>query len=297
MKADNFADRLCAAVQEKDSRVCVGLDPNLERLPKHLLEDSTPGQAVEQFCAQIIDAVAQHCVAVKPQAAYFEMLREDASPVLWSVMHYAKQASLLVILDGKRNDIGSTAEAYAQAYLTSDSPADALTVNPYLGSDGVMPFVEAAAQEGRGLFVLVKTSNPSSGELQDQPLQDAGKLVYQQVADLVTDWGRELVGEYGYSSVGAVVGATYPQELAELRERMPQTSFLLPGYGAQGATAEDVAAAFDDRGLGAIVNSSRGITFSYQERDLPPTEFAQAAQTAAVEMKNQINSALEQSAS
>ena len=297
MKADNFADRLCAAVQEKDSRVCVGLDPDLERLPAHLLEDRTPGQALGQFCAQIIDAVAEHCVAVKPQAAYFEMLREEASPVLWSVMRYAKQAGLLVILDGKRNDIGSTAQAYSQAYLGADSPVDALTVNPYLGSDGVMPFVEAAAQEGRGLFVLVKTSNPSSGELQDQPLQDAGKLVYQQVADLVADWGRDLIGAHGYSSVGAVVGATYPQQLAELRERMPQTPFLVPGYGAQGATAQDVAAAFDERGLGAIVNSSRGIIFAYQNRDLPPAEFAQAAQVATVAMKKQINSAIERNAS
>ncbi len=297
MKVDNFADRLCAAVLDKDSRVCVGLDPDLERLPKHLLEGNTEGEAVERFCCEIIDAAAEHCVAVKPQAAYFEMLREDASSVLWSVMRYAKQAGLLVILDAKRNDIGSTADAYAQAYLRDDAPVDAITVNPYLGSNGVIPFVKTAAAEARGLFVLTKTSNPSSGELQDLSLQDTDKLVYQQMADLVADWGHELVGAHGYSSVGAVVGATHPQELAELRERMSQTLLLVPGYGAQGATAEDVAAAFDDRGLGAIVNSSRGIIFAYQKRNLPPTEFAQAAQAATVEMKSQINSALEQNAS
>jgi len=296
VKADNFADRLSAAVLDKGSRVCVGLDPNPDRLPTHLLEGNRLGEAVERFCCAIIDAVAEHCIAVKPQAAYFEALREAASPVLWSVMRYARQAGLLVILDGKRNDIGSTADAYARAYLRDDAPVDAITVNPYLGSNGVIPFVKTAAAEARGLFVLTKTSNPSSGELQDLRLSDSGKLVYEQMADLVARWGAELIGEYGYSSVGAVVGATYPEQLAELRARLPQTPFLVPGYGAQGATAQDVAAAFDERGLGAIVNSSRGIIFAYEKRNLPPTEFAQAAQAATVEMKNQINSAIEQSA-
>ncbi len=292
MKPDNFADRLCTAVQEKDSRVCVGLDSNVERLPKHLLAGSTPGRAVERFCCEIIDAVAEHCAAVKPQSAYFEVLREEASPVLWSVMRYAKQAGLVVILDGKRNDIGSTAEAYAQAYLRGDSPVDAITVNPYLGGDGVMPFIQAAAAEGRGLFVLVKTSNPSSGELQDLPLAETGALVYQHIGDLVAGWGRELVGEQGYSSVGAVVGATYPEQLAELRERMPQAPFLVPGYGAQGATAPDVAAAFDDQGLGAVVNSSRGIIFAYKNIDMPPDQFATAARAATVQMKDALNKAI-----
>ncbi len=310
MKANHFTDRLSTAVLQKDSRVCVGLDPNLARLPQFLLKHRPPPQAVEHFCCAIIDAVAEHCVAVKPQAAYFEMLREAASPVLWSVMRYAQQAGLLVILDAKRNDIGSTADAYARArndigstadayaraYLCDDAPVDAITVNPYLGSNGVIPFVKTAAAEARGLFVLTKTSNPSSGELQDLRLSDSGKLVYQQMADLVADWGDELVGEYGYSAVGAVVGATYPQQLAELRARMPQTPLLVPGYGTQGATAQDVAAAFDKRGLGAIINSSRGIIFAYEKRALPPTEFAQAAQAATVEMKNQINSAIEQNA-
>ncbi len=297
MKADNFADRLCAAVLDKDSRVCVGLDPNPDRLPSHLLQGNQPGEAVERCCCEIIDAVAEHCVAVKPQAAYFEVLRDAASPVLWSVMRYAKQAGLVVILDAKRNDIGSTADAYARAYLRNDAPVDAITVNPYLGSNGVIPFIKTAAAEARGLFVLVKTSNPSSGELQDLSLQDTGKLVYQHITDLVSEWGRELVGQNGYSAGGAVVGATYPQQLAELRERIPQTPLLVPGYGAQGATAADVAAAFDEGGLGALVNSSRGIIFAYEKKDLPATEFAQAAQAATVEMKNEINSAIEQSAS
>ena len=293
MRTSNFADRLAAAVLDKDSRVCVGLDPNLARLPQFLLEEHSPPQAVERFCCAIIDAVAEHCVAVKPQAAYFEALREAASPVLWSVMRYARQAGLLVILDGKRNDIGSTADAYARAYLRDDAPVDAITVNPYLGSNGVIPFVKTAAAEARGLFVLTKTSNPSSGELQDLRLSDSGKLVYEQMADLVASWGDELVGECGYSSVGAVVGATYPAQLTELRARMPQTPLLVPGYGAQGATAQDVAAAFDERGLGAIVNSSRGIIFAYEQGDFPAAEFAQAAQVAAMDMNKQINSVIE----
>ncbi len=292
MKPDNFADRLCAAVHEKDSRVCVGLDPNLERMPRHLLSASTPGETVERFCCEIIDAVAEHCVAVKPQAAYFEVLREEASTVLWSVMRHAKQAGLLVILDGKRNDIGSTAQAYAQAYLRGDSPVDAMTVNRDLGGDGVMPFVRAAAEEGRGLFVLVKTSNPSSGELQDLRIAETRAPVYQHIADLAGGWGRELVGEQGYSSVGAVVGATYPEQLAELRERMPQAPFLVPGYGAQGATAADVVAAFDSQGLGAVVNSSRGIIFAYKNTDMPPDQFATATRAATVQMKDELNKAI-----
>jgi len=213
------------------------------------------------FCCQIVDAVAQHCVATKLQAAYFEILQDEGLRVLWSVAQCARRLGLVVIIDGKRNDIGSTAQAYAQAYLHQDSPADAITVNPYLGIDGVKPFIEMAAETGRGLFVLVKTSNLSSGQLQDLPVQTKSgqKPVYEHIGDLVAKWGESLVGEYGYSSVGAVIGATYPQQLGELRERLPHVPFLVPGYGAQGATAEDIALAFDDNGQGAIVNSSRGI--------------------------------------
>ena len=288
----NFADRLCAAVQEKDSRVCVGLDPRLDRLPPHLSEQSSgPAQAVEQFCQQIIEAVAADCVAVKLQAAYFEVLRDEGLRVLWSVADYAHQQDLLVIIDAKRNDIGSTAQAYAEAYLRGDGGADAVTVNPYLGTDGIKPFIDAAGETGRGLFVLVKTSNPSSGDLQDLTVQTTSdsKLVYQHIGDLVAQWGEPLVGGSGYSSVGAVVGATYPRQLAELRARLPQVPFLVPGYGAQGATAEDIASAFDNRGLGAIINSSRGIIFAYQQGDWTPEQFAEAAAQAAHQMKQEIN--------
>ncbi len=288
----NFADRLWAAVKDKSSRVCVGLDPRLDRLPAHLeKQNDTPAQAVEQFCCQIVDAVAQHCVATKLQAAYFEILQDEGLRVLWSVAQCARRLGLVVIIDGKRNDIGSTAQAYAQAYLHQDSPADAITVNPYLGIDGVKPFIEMAAETGRGLFVLVKTSNLSSGQLQDLPVQTKSgqKPVYEHIGDLVAKWGESLVGEYGYSSVGAVIGATYPQQLGELRERLPHVPFLVPGYGAQGATAEDIALAFDDNGQGAIVNSSRGIIFAHQQSEAPPERFAEAAAQAAAKMKQEIN--------
>lgn len=291
----NFADRLGAAVAAKDSRVCVGLDPRLDRLPPHLREQhDTPPEATEQFCCQILDAVAEHCVAAKLQAAYFEILRDEGLRVLWSVAQYAHRLGLVVIIDGKRNDIGSTAEAYAWAYLRGDSVADAITVNPYLGIDGVKPFIEAAAETGRGVFLLVKTSNPSSGELQDLPLQtQAGqKLVYQHIADLVAQWGESLLGEGGYSSVGAVVGATYPRQLAELRERLPHVPFLVPGYGVQGGTAQDIASAFDEKGQGAIINSSRGIIFAYQQSEKPAERFAEAAAQAAAKMRQEINQVL-----
>ena len=291
----NFADRLCATIQDKDSRVCVGLDPRLDRLPPHLREQNdTPAQVVQQFCCEIVDAVAEYSVAVKLQAAYFEILKSEGLRVLWSVADYARQQGLLVIIDGKRNDIGSTAQAYAEAYLHGERAADAITVNPYLGIDGVKPFIDAAAETGRGLFILVKTSNPSSGELQDLPVQTASgeKLVYQHIADLVAEWGKSLIGECGYSSVGAVVGATYPQQLAELRGRLPQVPFLIPGYGAQGATAEDIAPAFDDEGVGAIVNSSRGIIFAYERLEQPSERFATAAAQAAAQMKQEINQVL-----
>ncbi len=291
----NFADRLWAVVQEKNSRVCVGLDPYRDRLPPYLLETyERPAEAVEQFCCQIVDAVVEHSVAVKLQAAHFEVLRGDGLRVLWSVADYAHRRGLLVIIDGKRNDIGSTAQAYADAYLRGDRGADAITVNPYLGIDGVRPFVEAATESGRGIFVLVKTSNPSSADVQDLSVQTdtGGKLLYQHIGDLVARWGEGLIGECGYSAVGAVVGATYPGQLAELRSRLPHVPFLVPGYGAQGATAADIAAAFDDQGQGAIINSSRGIIFAYERQGKAAEQFAAAAREAAAQMKESINAVI-----
>ncbi|NPV45416.1 MAG: orotidine-5'-phosphate decarboxylase [Armatimonadetes bacterium] len=289
--AGNFADRLAEAIRQKDSRVCVGLDPRLDLLPE--LPATSATSRVEAFCCAICTAVAPYTVAVKPQSAYFEALAPDGLACMWRVIRFARELGLLVIVDAKRNDIGSTAEAYVQACLglhagSAEPLADAVTVNAYLGADGVRPFVEAAATYGTGAFVLVKTSNPSSGDLQDLRL-DSGLTVYQHMADLVAQWGRGLVGQSGYSSVGAVVGATYPEQLRELRQRVPTVPFLVPGYGHQGATADDVAGGFDVAGLGAIVNSSRGIIYAYRERELDPGE---AAAQAAEEMRLALNAAL-----
>lgn len=289
--AENFADRLAAAIRQKDSRVCVGLDPRLDLLPRLGVEE--PLARVEEFCSAICEATAPYAACVKPQSAYFEALAPDGLACLWRVIRYARSLGLLVILDAKRNDIGSTAEAYTQASLglhegQAEPLADAVTVNAYLGSDGVQPFVDAAARYGTGLYVLVKTSNPGSGELQDLTLE-SGLTVYQHMADLVAYWGREVVGESGYSSVGAVVGATYPEQLSELRRRVPTVPFLVPGYGHQGGTAADVVRGLDKQGFGAVVNSSRGLIYAYKDSGLP---FAEAAAQATQEMQAALNAAL-----
>lgn len=288
--AEHFADRLFAAVARKRSRLCVGLDPRLDLLPPDLAGE--PAERVERFCQHICAAVEPYAAAVKPQAAYFELLGPAGMACLQRVMCFARELGLLVILDAKRGDIGSTAEAYAQAYLgrggAGACPADAITVNAYLGYDGVGPFEDMAHEYGTGLFVLVKTSNPGSGQLQDLKLE-SGLTVYQHMADLVAQWGQDLVGESGYSSLGAVVGATYPEQLKELRARVPQVSFLVPGYGHQGATAADVAAGFDKQGLGAIVNSARGIIYAYRKRE---GGFAEAAAEAAREARDELNDAI-----
>ena len=294
--AEHFADRLVEAVRAKDSRLCVGLDPRLDLLPPDLPGSaSDPVKRVESFCFNICLATAPYAAAVKPQAAYFEALGAEGMACLERVMCFARELGLLVILDAKRNDIGSTAQAYADAYLGAHPEgqgpclhaADAITINAYLGYDGVEPFVNKAHEHGTGLFILVKTSNPGSGQLQDLELA-SGLTVYQHMADLVAQWGQDLIGVSGYSSVGAVVGATYPEQLCELRARVPHTPFLVPGYGHQGATAADVAAAFDTQGLGALVNSARGIIYAYRQRE---GSFTEAAAAAAQEARDELNAA------
>lgn len=279
---DAFGDRLAAAVSEKGNAVCVGIDPRLEQLPP-ALRSSFPGTlvgaaaAIGEFAIGVVDAVAPLAPVVKFQSAFYEAYGPDGISGLHLAMRYAAGKGLIVILDGKRNDIGSTAEAYARAYVgrtevevggKSEAPwdADALTINPWLGSDGIIPFVESAQAEGKGLFVLVRTSNPSAGEFQD--LVADGEPIYRHVARKVLDWNRDTIGGSGYGLVGAVAGATSPAQLAELRKAMPGVWFLVPGYGAQGGTARDVAGAFDEDGLGAIINNSRGLTSAHQRPDL-----------------------------
>jgi orotidine-5'-phosphate decarboxylase len=250
----------------------VGLDPRLENLPGNLRKNIDPRDwsavagAYRQFCVEVIAAVAPLVAVVKPQLAFFEQLGPAGMQALGEVIAAARSAGLIVIMDGKRNDIGTTATAYAQAYLgappRSAWGADALTVSPYLGDDSLAPFVDVARQNEAGVFVLVKTSNPGGGKFQD--LVTDGQRLYERVADYVEQLARETVGECGLGIVNAVVGATYPEQLAELRRRMPHAWLLVPGFGAQGGAASDVAAAFDRRGLGAIINNSRGILFAYE---------------------------------
>ncbi len=261
----------------------MGIDPRIESLPEgfaRAFEQSIAGQAeaLEAFGKGVVDAVAPVVPAVKFQSAFYEMLGSNGVKALQSSAEYARERGLIVLIDGKRNDIGSTAEAYARAYLgrvtigeeeIATWSADALTINPYLGSDGIAPFVEHASREGKGVFVLVRTSNPSAGEFQD--LIAGGRPLYRHVAERLNEWAAPQRGESGYSLLGAVVGATYPEQLAELRETMPGVVLLVPGYGAQGGTAKDVAAAFDEQGLGALINSSRGVTFAFQRPDLRET--------------------------
>lgn len=287
--SEQFADRLMAAIKERDSRVCVGIDPVIERLPQSLGGIEDPLARAREFCSRILSAVAEHCVVAKPNAAFFEALGSGGMDLLHEVVAQAKRLGLITIVDAKRNDIGSTAEAYARALFDAPDAGctpDAVTVNAYLGSDGVMPFIETARAAGGGVFVLVKTSNPSSAEIQD--LDAGGKPIYRHIAELVDRWGAYSVGESGWSSVGAVVGATWPEQLRELREVMPRTPFLVPGYGAQGGGAADVAPAFDEEGIGAVVNSSRGIIYAGADAE----DFAAAAADAARSMKSDINEAL-----
>jgi len=302
-QARSFADRLMAAIEGKNSRLCVGLDPRVADLPEVVMRSdglSVPTvEAVIRFCVLIMKAVAPYAVAVKLQAAFFEVLRVGGDMAYFALAEAASRLGLITIADVKRSDIGSTAEAYAQAYLgTPDAPSpfDAVTVNIYLGLDGVRPFLETAQATGKGLFVLVRTSNPSAGEVQDLRLED-GRLVHEAMADLVRQWGAEMVGARGYSDVGAVVGATVPRHLELLRGRMPQQFFLVPGYGAQGAGPQDVVGAFDDQGFGAIVNSSRGIIYAYRQQPYAsryaPEEFAAAAAEAARDTRDAINRALQ----
>jgi orotidine-5'-phosphate decarboxylase len=297
----HFTDQLASAVCRLASPVVVGLDPRWEQLPDSFRAGgdaswNTQAKAYATFSNGVVDVVAPLVPAVKIQAAFFEELGPAGMLAMGQVIEHARSRGLLVILDGKRNDIGSTAVAYARGYLGQASAwrADALTISPYLGDDSLQPFVDVAEERGAGLFVLVKTSNPGSGMLQD--LVADGQKTYRRVARHVELLATETAGESGYGSVGAVVGATYPRQLAELRAAMPHTWFLVPGFGSQGGTAADVAAAFDDRGRGAIVNNSRGILFAHSRREYADrfgaAKWQEAVEAATREMIDQLRAAI-----
>jgi orotidine-5'-phosphate decarboxylase len=245
---------------------------------------------------KLMDSLSDIIPAVKFQSAYYELLGPAGAITLQQSMAYAKSLGMAVILDAKRNDIGSTAKAYAEAYLgNTHYNADALTVNGYLGTDGIKPFVEICRNKGKGIFILVKTSNPSSGELQDLSLA-GGMTVYEKMAQLVNGWGSDIIGEHGYSSIGAVAGATYPEELRQLRDIMPKAMLLVPGYGAQGGGAEDVKHGFDKKGNGAIVNSSRGLMCAWKSEKFSGRytheDFCEAARAEAIQMKKALADAI-----
>jgi orotidine-5'-phosphate decarboxylase len=283
---EHFADRLAAAVRHKGTALCVGLDPRWEQLPQELTRRhsdptlSSVAAACEELCLRVLDVVAPLVPVVKPQSAFFEACGPAGLAALQSVLRRARALGLLTILDSKRNDIASTAAAYAEAALEGLAidgrrlpvwDADAMTVNAYLGRDGVEPFLQSARRAGGGVFVLVRTSNPGAGQFQD--LVCDGKPLFHHVAGAVRQWTCENLGRCGLGDVGAVVGATHPAELAVVRQLLPQAWFLIPGYGSQGGTAADVAAGFRGDGLGAVVNNSRGITACFQ----PPEPRWQAA--------------------
>ncbi len=315
-----FGDLLDAAVRRKKSVAVVGLDPTQAMLPPELARRAREGESglfstLSDFCLGMVAAVGDLVPAIKPNIAFYEAFGLHGLSVYKSVCLAASSAGVLVIGDVKRNDIGSTAAAYAAGLLDAPKvdlhavgemanqeqfqkqvgvllgPHDALTLNPYMGSDSVIPFIERGGKRGQGFFILVKTSNPSSAELQDLRLE-SGLTVAEHVCGLVDGWGKDTIGDSGLSAVGAVVGATHPTELGKYRERMPNTPFLIPGYGAQGGTAADVVSAFRQDGSGAVVNASRSIMQAWKKEE-SPDDWQGAARRAVIAMNNDLNAALE----
>ncbi len=310
----NFADKLIESIHKKGNPCVVGLDPRLELMPRFIVDAArrqfNDADRIARFCIaeyhrRIIGLIAEMVPAVKPQSAFFEQYGIPGMLALADTMEEAKRAGLVTILDAKRNDISSTARAYANALMGRTSilgelrpilDADCITVSPYLGRDSLDPFVQVCSEYGKGIFVLVKTSNPGSADLQDLDVTANGRTapLYVLVAEMVRECGAPLVGKNGYSSVGAVVGATFPSEAETLRGVMPQSLILAPGYGAQGGKAKDVARCFNRDGLGAVVNSSRGITYNFESPDITEEEFNRLIPDRVRAMAEDVNAALEE---
>ena len=305
----NAIDRLIDKIKKTNNPTVMGLDPRFDMLPKCVTDkyDKTlegVSKAILEYNKALIDETCDIIPAVKPQIAFYEMFGISGLEAFKETCKYAKEKGMIVIADIKRGDIGSTAQGYSNAFLgktkigdheESIFDVDFVTVNPYMGTDCVKPFIEDCKKYDKGIFILVKTSNPSSGELQDLKLEN-GKEVYIQVADLVEKWGEDLVGKYGYSSVAAVVGATYPEQLEQIRSKAPHTYFLIPGYGAQGGKAEDIALGFDKYGLGGIVNASRSLMCAYKseiwKNQFTEEEYAKATRAEAIRMKEELQTAI-----
>ena len=305
----NIMDRLIDKIKQTNNPTVMGLDPRYEILPeciKEKYEENLEGasKAILEYNKALIDATYDIIPAIKPQIAFYEMYGLPGMKVFEETCKYAREKEMFVIADIKRGDIGTTAQAYSNAFLgktkignieQSIYDVDFVTLNPYMGTDSIRPFIEDCKKYNKGAFVLVKTSNQSSGELQDLKLESREE-VYIKVAKLVEKWGNDLIGEYGYSSISAVVGATYPKQLQELRNIAQHTFFLIPGYGAQGGKAEDIALGFDKDKVGGIVNSSRGLMCAYKS-DLwkdkyVEKDFAKATRAEAIRMRNELNTAM-----
>src|SRR5579872_808637 len=290
-----FADRLVEAVRKKASPCVVGLDPRIDLMPDFIKSGrGAPSRAnvcsiISDFHELVLDAIADLVPAVKPQLAFYEQYGLGGLAAYENTVNAARERGLLVIADGKRNDISSTAEAYATAFLSDTAfYSDGMTVTPYLGRDSLDPFVKACAQHGKGLFVVLKTSNPGSRDFQDQPLEASGRPLYESIAGIIEDLGKDLIGESGYSSIGAVVGATFPEDGRRLRALMPHAIILVPGYGAQGGSAQSAAACFHENGLGAIVSSSRGITYAHSNSGISRTDFVKTVRDNTRRMVDEI---------
>ena len=301
----NAIDKLINKIKETNNPTVMGLDPRYDMLPK-CVTDRCPktlegvSKAIIEYNKALIDATYDIIPAIKPQLAFYEMFGIPGMVAFEETCKYAKEKGMIIIADNKRGDIGSTAQGYSNAYLGRTPigeieeavyDVEFITVNPYMGTDCVKPFIEDCKKYNKGIFILVKTSNPSSGELQDVKL-GSGEEVYKKVVELVEKWGEELRGEYGYSSIAAVVGATYPKQLQELRELAPHTYFLIPGYGAQGGKASDIALGFDKTGLGGIVNASRSLMCAYKSENwkdkFKEEEYAQATRAEALRMRDEL---------
>ncbi len=299
-----MVDKLIERIIELQNPACVGLDTDFNYLPEDMKRDVSTfeevSERIAEFNMNIIDKISDIVPSVKVQVAYYEMYGHAGMQAFEYTLNYARGRGLIVIADCKRNDIGSTAGCYSKAYLGKTDingkqsrafAADMLTVNGYLGYDGIKPFIEDVTAHDKSIFALVKTSNSSSGEFQNLKLEN-GKFIYEQMGELVQEWGKTTVGKYGYSEVGAVVGATHPEEAARLRKQMPNTFFLIPGYGAQGGSAEMLKVCFDKRGLGGVVNSSRGIICAYKNPQYSGMTYSEAARAACIDMQQDLLGAI-----
>jgi orotidine-5'-phosphate decarboxylase len=299
-----FSDRLVESIRKTGSPCVVGLDPRIELMPAFIKcgrgnagrgepSGDVVRSVIRDFHELVLDTINGLASIVKPQLAFFEQYGSAGIQAFEDTVRAAHERGLLVIADGKRNDVDSTAEAYAAAFLGEKAfDVDSMTVTPYLGRDSMVPFVDACRQHGKGIFIVLKTSNPGSRDYQDQALEGTGRPLYETIAESIRDFGEPLMGESGYSSIGAVIGATFPEDARRLRALLPRAFILVTGYGAQGASPRGAAACFNTDGLGAIVNSSRGITYSYGNEDVTKELFVQSVRENTLRMRDEIAAAL-----